>query len=415
MVRSAIRRYRDSYRGLPREAWLLACVLLINRCGMMVIPFLTIYLTAERSYTPIDAGWLLSGCGLGAIAGVYVGGLLTQRFGPARVICFSLAASAPAYAVIPWCTSPSSLAAALATAFFVADLMRPACSTAATLLSPPAKHAQAMALNRLAANLGTSIGPVVGGLLAEFDFRLIFPANAAANLIAAATMARFFTGKAIGGTDEDRPGNQPARSPWRDRQFLLFLSLHLLISIPFFQMMTTLPLYWSEQLHFREATIGVLFAVNTLLIVAAEMPLTRWANRFRRLRVVAVGCLLFFVGFGLTPLGTGVVGAGLVVLVWTVGEMLLAPFTMAYVASRSDASNRGLYMGAFSTAVSLAAVTSPAIGLAIYSWRPEAPWWLALAAAPVICGGMLWLDRAAAAEEVTSASQGHSPARAAAL
>lgn len=409
MVRSALRHYRDSYRGLPGEAWLLACVLLINRCGMMVIPFLTIYLTTERGYTPTDAGWLLSGCGLGSIAGVYVGGLLTQRYGPAWVVCGSLAASAPAYAVIPWCTSPQSLAAALAAAFFAADLMRPACSTAATLLSPPAKHAQAMALNRLAANLGMSIGPVIGGFLAEVDFQLIFPANAAANLIAAVMMARFFLGKPIGGREE-RPGKTAGRSPWRDRQFLLFLALHLLVSIPFFQMMTTLPLYWSEQLHFREATIGVLFAVNTLLIVAAEMPLTRWATRFRRLRVVAVGCLLFFLGFGLTPLGVGVLGAGLVVIVWTVGEMLLAPFTMAHVASRSDATNRGLYMGAFSTAVSLAAVTSPAIGLAIYSWHPEAPWWCALAAAPVVCVGMIGLDRAAAAEKERSGAPGHSPA-----
>ena len=55
-LRGLLRLYRDAYTGLPPSVWLLAVVMLINRCGTMVLAFLTLYLTQHLHYSIEQAG-----------------------------------------------------------------------------------------------------------------------------------------------------------------------------------------------------------------------------------------------------------------------------------------------------------------------------------------------------------------------
>ncbi len=40
--------YRDAFRGLPREGWLLSFCLFLNRCGTMAMSFLILFLIEEH-------------------------------------------------------------------------------------------------------------------------------------------------------------------------------------------------------------------------------------------------------------------------------------------------------------------------------------------------------------------------------
>ena len=42
--------------GLPRAVWVLSAATLVNRSGTMFVPFLVLYLTRARGYTPAAAG-----------------------------------------------------------------------------------------------------------------------------------------------------------------------------------------------------------------------------------------------------------------------------------------------------------------------------------------------------------------------
>ncbi|MEO1497809.1 MAG: MFS transporter [Planctomycetota bacterium] len=395
MARWMIRRYVASFDGLSREVWLLALVLLVNRCGSMVVPFLAVYLREERGLDPLAIGWVLAACGVGGVVGSYLGGLLTERCGPVAVIIGSFALSAPAFAAIPFCDDTVSLFAVLTLRQIVADIARPASAAGATLFAGEAHHAQALALNRLANNLGFSIGPVIGGLLAQIDFFWIFPANAAAS-VAGAVFAYFalrsHLNAASARTDETTLADI-GRGPWRDGPFLLFLALFALGELVFFQMVTTLPLFWSEQLGLSKLAIGGLYAVNTLLVVTCEMPLTSAVKRYRPLALVAVGAVFSAVGFGLTPLAGSLLGAALLVAVFTFGEMLSAPFSAAYAASRSGESRRGAFMGAYAMAVSAATVVSPVVALGLYRIDPALPWWCSIGALSVAAIGIGFLAR----------------------
>ena len=94
MLRTVVRSYRDAFSGIPRQVWVLASCLFVNRLGMMVLPFLELYLTDERRLGIEEAGRLVALYGVGSILGVTCGGWLTDRFGARRVQLASLVSNA---------------------------------------------------------------------------------------------------------------------------------------------------------------------------------------------------------------------------------------------------------------------------------------------------------------------------------
>ena len=76
-----VRLYIDSYKGLSTAAWLLALVMLINRIGSMVIPFLGIYMSSELNFSKTQVGIILGCFGIGSVCGSFIAGWLTDKFG----------------------------------------------------------------------------------------------------------------------------------------------------------------------------------------------------------------------------------------------------------------------------------------------------------------------------------------------
>ncbi len=76
---------RSLFRPCPGPNWWLAGVMLINRCGTMVMPFLTLYLTRHLHFSIAQAGYIMGIYGIGCVAGAWLGGVLTDRTGAGRV------------------------------------------------------------------------------------------------------------------------------------------------------------------------------------------------------------------------------------------------------------------------------------------------------------------------------------------
>ncbi len=177
--------YIDSYRGLSTPAWMLALVMLINRTGAMVLPFMAIYMRNHLHFSLEQAGIVLSCFGLGSLLGNIAGGWLTDKLGSFKVQCLSLFLAAPLYIVIGKLYTVEALSAGIFTLTFIADLFRPANSAAITSYAKPENLTRAFSLNRMAINLGFSFGPFLGGLLAAISYDLLFWGNAIGCLMAA--------------------------------------------------------------------------------------------------------------------------------------------------------------------------------------------------------------------------------------
>lgn len=398
--------YVRAYSGLPRRAWILFAVNLVNSSGAMVIFFLSLYLTRKLGLGTGRAGRALSLYGMGSIAGAYVGGWLADRMGSIRVQKISLAVCGALLIALGQARSMAGIAPLLFGMALSSGMLYPANATSMSNVCPPGLQVKGFALNRLANNLGATIGPAVGGVLAVHDYRLLFWADGLTSLAAFAVFALLWRkSRAAAGPDgtagtrhDPEEGEKageaenpkaetaaagssaetglPVRrgqtahdrpiSPWRDTPFLLLMLIFLVFYGVFIQVLTTFPLYMRNVYGLAENRIGQLFAVNTVMIVALEMILMEKIRKYPMARMINLSIILIGAGLGLMPFGRSFAFAALTVAVWTFGEMLSMPLVTALVAGRAGEANRGRYMGLFSFVFSLAFVVAPAAGTAIY-------------------------------------------------
>lgn len=387
MLRAIAQRYISAFEGLPREVWVLALVLLVNRSGAMVLAFLTLYLTSQTGMSEAAAGGMISLYGLGAVVGAYLGGRLVDRVGAVRLQTVCLALACPAYWMIPLWRHPSAIGASVLLLSLLTECVRPANATAIAKLTAPADRTRAFALQRLAANLGFSFGPAIGGFLALVNYRLLFLVDGLTTLAAAGILFAYFRLRRLPGEAPRDHTTTAIHGPRHDRQFLLFLGLVLMSSIVFFQFLATYTLYLRDHYGFGENIIGVLFAVNTIVIVLFEMILVDYVKRWPLAQTIGWGSFLVCLGFGLLPFGSSLAFAAFAMLVMTVGEMLSLPLMTGYVANRAAPGSEGQYMGYKAVTVSLAAVLGPAIGSAIYQVNPDAVWLASLGVGLIVLAG----------------------------
>ena len=159
-MKSLLRLYINSYKGLSPAAWLLALVMLINRTGSMVIPFLGIYMSEELHFSKPQIGIVLGCFGLGSVCGSWLGGWLTDRLGSYKVQIWSLIGVIPLFLILPNFRTFEGLAFMIFSLSFVADVFRPANSVSVARYAKPENITRAYSLNRMAVNLGFSIGPL---------------------------------------------------------------------------------------------------------------------------------------------------------------------------------------------------------------------------------------------------------------
>ena len=380
--------------GLPREVWLLFATNLINRAGMMVLPFLVVYLTRDRQFTLGQAGFALAVYGTAAIIAGPISGWLSDRIGALPIMRASLLMSGSVVLFFPLAHSRGAVYAATALWAACAELFRPASLAAITHVVASQQRKPAYALNRLAINLGMSVGPALGGFLAAVSFRAMFLVDALTTIIAGLVLTFAPWHAATGGrsADSDSLDRRDTRSLLHDRRLLIFLSASFLVGIVFFQHESALPLYLVQYLSLSPAFYGALFTVNTLLIVALEVPLNGATSHWPNAWALFTGCMLFAIGFGSLAVVSSATGVLVTVVVWTFGEMMLFPAMSAHLGDIAPVQQRGAYMGAYSMSLSLALASGPWLGTQLLaSTGPIGVWSImfalgALAAVLMVCG-----------------------------
>ena len=193
----------------------------------------------------------------------------------------------------------------------------------------------------------------------------MFAVDAVTTLIAGAVLAltpwRAFSGVNSEAANRDGEHIGP-ETILHDTLLLVFLGGVFLVGMVFFQHESALPLYLVQYLRLSPAFYGMLFTINTLLIVALEVPIVMATAHWPNTRSLTIGCLLFAIGFGALGVIASPAGVIATVVVWTFGEMLLFPAMAAHLAEIAPESRRGAYMGAYSMSMSIALTVGPWMG-----------------------------------------------------
>ncbi|GHA72283.1 MFS transporter [Pontibacter akesuensis] len=371
--------YRNAFGGLSRPAWMMSLVMLINRSGAMVTPFLGVYLTEVLGYTLRDAGIILSTYGLGSVCGSFLGGWLTDKVGHFKVQFFSLTIGGSLYFVLLSLRSFEALAAGVFILSLVNDTLRPANSSSIASYARPENVTRAFSLNRMAINLGFSIGPALGGLLAAVSYQWLFIADGTTCIMAGLFFFFYFRNKQGHQQQETTDAAPPAnaRSPYRDGYFLLFAVFCCFFAVMFFQLISTLPLYYRQVYALPESKIGGLLALNGLIVFLLEMIVVYLlGERARKSLLIVGGTLVLGLSFVLLNLTQHLSVLYAAMLLLSIAEILAMPFMATITAERSGPTNRGAYMGLYTISYAAAHVIAPYLGTTLAAkYGFNTLWW----------------------------------------
>ena len=397
MITRTLSLYKNAYSGLSPSTWWLSFVMLVNRSGTMVLPFMTIYLTSpSMGYSIGQAGIVMALFGLGAVTGAYLGGKLTDRIGFYPVQLITLLGGGVMFMLLGQMKSFPLICLFTFLLSMVNDAFRPANSTAIVAYSKDATRTRSYALNRLAINLGWAVGSAIGGLLASINYELLFWVDGATNIIAALLLAYF-----LHPSKQVRPVKKvtvadPSHSPYRDKIYLWFILLTILFASCFFQLFTNLNAYYKIELHFQERFIGLIGALNGIMIAIIEMVLIfKLEGRRSSIFYISRGTILIGVAyFMLNIFHINHVMALLMMVVMTLGEIFALPFMNTFWTSRSADHNRGQYAGLYTIAWSIAQTAGPFLGAQLAEHAGfNVLWWVLGGTSFATAIGFMWLKR----------------------
>jgi predicted MFS family arabinose efflux permease len=361
--------YRNSFSNLNRNAWILSIAMFINRSGSMVLLFTSLYLTRDLHFTIGQAGLIMSFYGVGSVLGSYLGGWLTDRKSHFDIMVFSLIASGLILFLMLWVTSFAAIASVIFMYALASDMFRPANAAAIAGYSTPENRTRSVSLVRLAINLGFTVGPAIGGFIAfHFGYKLLFIIDASTSFAAAWMLFAYLPRNAQTTSHHDNIVlNDRSTSAYRDYRYLFFILLVALWGTCFFQLFASVPQYFNKVCHYNEDTIGLLLALNGILVVVIEMPLVAILEKKKKIfSHIIKGTLCLPVAFAILMFGKGlIIFAVLYTLIITIAEILAMPFMMNYVLSRPKKERHGQYSALYSISFGLSIIAAPALGLGI--------------------------------------------------
>lgn len=363
---TALRRAtRDTVSGLPREFWWLWTSTLVNRLGAFVATFMALYLTLDRDYSASYAGLVAALHGLGGVVSSLGAGVMADRFGRRPTMLAAQVSTAVSVAVLGFMVHPAAIAAV---AFFVgmsSNASRPAVQAMIADIVPAKDRVRAFSLNYWAINLGFAVSSAGAGFIAEYSYLAGFVAEAVMTLFCAVVVfmkvpesrpekpATAAGAPGVPDADDVRLG-----TVLRDGRFMGVVGLSFVIALIFQQGYVGLPVAMGTD-GFSSSDFGTAIAVNGVLIVVLQIPVTRFIQHRDPRRLLIVSSLLAGYGFGLTAFAGSVAVYALTICVWTVAEIVNAPVQNGLVVQLSPAHGRGRYQGMYTLSWAAAALVAP--------------------------------------------------------
>ncbi len=384
MTIKPLARIRNTYNEYPRQFWVLILGIFIDRLGgALMFPFFTLYITRRFGVGMTQVGILFGLFSISNLVGSMFGGALADRLGRKKMLLFGIVISGLSSLVMGLVGTYELFFIVVIFVGLVASVGGPAGQAMVADLLPDEKRAQGFGILRVVANLSVTIGPMIGGLLAARSYLLLFICDAVASMIMAAIVAL-----AIQETRPETPEDAPEqtmgqtfggyRDVLRDTVYVLFMGACILMTLVYMQMNTTLSVYLRDTHSVPEQGFGRILSMNAAMVVLFQFAVTRRIAKYRPLVVMAVGTLLYAIGFGLYGFVSTFTLFLVAMVIITIGEMMTAPTSQALVAQLAPEDMRGRYMAVFGFTWVIPSAVGPLLaGLVMDNADPRLVWYAA--------------------------------------
>jgi predicted MFS family arabinose efflux permease len=342
--------------GFPADYWILWSGILVNRIGGLAFPFLSFFLIS-RGVPQNVAAAAVSCWGIGGLSAAFFGGWSADRISRKFTLLTGLILSVLTMFTISWFKPLFLIFACAFLAGFAYDFQRPAVSAAVADLVPVSERVRAYALNYWAVNIGASIAPLIGGVLATISFHFLFSFEGTTSLLYFAIILFCFR--------EPRqhvPGVR--RSPFaafRDRRLVLLFGLACLLTGQFFQAYSTLPLVMSQK-GLDAGDFSRALVTNGVTVVLLSIPISRLLQRWSPATGLSIAGICTGTGFFLTQLAHTTPEYAATIFIWTLGEIAIASTTPALISRIAPPGQQGVYQASYSMSWSFGILLGPTVG-----------------------------------------------------
>jgi predicted MFS family arabinose efflux permease len=368
MITTLLKNYLKNFSQFSVEVKVLAITTFINRIGAMVVPFLSKYMMEQLHFTYSQIGWVMVFFGVGSFIGTWISGKLSDKIGFYKVMVFSLFTSGLIFILLQFLTTFYSFCFGVLLLTTVSDMYRPAMLVSLDTYATKSERTKALSLIRSSVNLGFMFGPLIGGIIITvLDYTFLFYIDGLTCILSILLFAIYVKEKKLPFKLNSFKYLKEGNSILQDKPFLIHLVVTLITGILFFQMFTTLSLYYKEVFNFSSVESGLFLALNGVLILLFELSIVSYveSKNINKLLMVAYGVLAMAVSYLFLLIEHSVFALVAMMVFMTIGIMLTFPFANSFVKNRSLKKQEGKFMAAFTMSYSVAHILSTKTGMTI--------------------------------------------------
>jgi len=356
-------------RGYSSGIWAVFFCRIMTAIGFSIsMPYLSLYFHNELGISMTIVGIILMSASIvGALLGVY-GGELSDRMGRRWVMVRALLWRSFIFMLMAYVIARNAdiyiIAGLLILNSAFGSFFIPASTSYVADLTEEERRTSAYGLLRIGGNLGWALGPMIGGFIVTIDYAYLFLFTGVCMLIATSILLKFSKESLSESTllRSKKAGIKEMLSAARDKRFLVFVMICLIIFIAWGQLIFPFAVYTVNRVGITKTQLGVLFSLNGLMVVVFQYFITGLVPIKRQLTALWIGSLIYAIGYFTVGVATSFVFLIGSVVVITVGEMIVSPTTMSYASIIADPEHKGRYLGFFNVSHSLGWSLAPLVG-----------------------------------------------------
>ena len=320
-----------------------------------------------------EVGIIFTLLSVGSIVFSLVGGALADSLGRKKTLLLGSGAGSALYfaiaiGILIRLPIPTIIAMFVLTSFGGA-LVFPSAGALIADVTSIADRSRGYVVYRIMANLGWAIGPLTGSLIFNFGIFWIFLLVAISSLIQGIVVLFFVRER---GTFRKREkGSGRIQMISFDRFLLVFSAGTFLVTLVSSQFSVTLPLYAGVRAAVPTDLIGYIYAVNGVVVVVGQYPITNFMKRYPDIVSMIAGALAYTVGYLLVGFSTTLPQFMGDMVIITIGENLTSPIMNTVVSRIAPEGKVARYMGFLGMVNSTGRALGPSVGaffIAIYAY-----------------------------------------------
>lgn len=347
---------KKNYGELPRSIYILFISRVVNRIGGFVVAFLAIFMKKYLSWDVKQISEYIALSGVLVMVAPFIGGSIADKRGRKNIYVIATIIGAFCYIFAGYycLDKPKLIPVFLIIATFCHSMVSPISSAmVADICEDDIQRKRAYALIYLGINVGTAIGPMLGGFLLANHVALFFYGDAITTLISITLVILF-----VKETKLDKAKMKEVKGHEKLEEghifdvlikrpiLLLFVLFAMLNSFIYSQCSFALPLQITNFFGDAQGSkfYGFMMSLNAVIVVAFTMFLTELLKHKRAINNIVKAMFLTTLGFFLLAFSKDYVFMYVIsTIIWTFGEIIMTTNNNIFIMSMTPVNFRGRF------------------------------------------------------------------------